>query len=234
MNNIGIILNQDNNNNQSYLGKFYQRNRLEFPVIRKIYEQIETSKMNSNTNNQIIVENSLNNSKNNSIVNDITISDEGYVNANANDIENEIINKQMNNDNEDIIILDKSNYTSIKNKGELNVDNLDTIDTVGTVGTVGTVDTIGAVSTLGTLGAVDTVGTVGTLAAVDTLDTANIPLHKNDEPKIDNTNKITKNNKISNVLDLVQFNNSELVFLWLSSVLLLFSIEYNIFKNFVS
>jgi hypothetical protein len=39
MNNIGIILNQDNNNNQSYLGKFYQRNRLEFPVIRKIYEQ---------------------------------------------------------------------------------------------------------------------------------------------------------------------------------------------------
>ena len=42
MNNIGIILNQDNN--QSYLGKFYNRNTLEFPVIRKIYEQIELNK----------------------------------------------------------------------------------------------------------------------------------------------------------------------------------------------
>ena len=56
MNNIGIILNQDNNN-QSYLGKFYQRNQLEFPVIRKIYEQSESSKNLIINNNQNILEN---------------------------------------------------------------------------------------------------------------------------------------------------------------------------------
>lgn len=208
MNNIGIILNQDNNN-QSYLGKFYQRNQLEFPVIRKIYEQSETSKNLISNNNQknILENNNLNetnlsasannnlNETNRSVSANNNVNDDGYVNAVINDIENyienETINKQVNGYNDDIIILDKSNYTSVKNDDVLNTD---------------------------------------------ISDTANTMLHNNDQPKIDNNKSsvVTENIKISNQSDTFSFNNSELLFLWLSSILLIFSLEYYITINILS
>ena len=50
MDNIEIILNQ--NKNINYLGKFYNRGKLEFPILRKIYESSELTKSNlPNSNN---------------------------------------------------------------------------------------------------------------------------------------------------------------------------------------
>lgn len=51
MDNIEIILNQ--NKNVNYLGKFYNRNKLEFPILRKIYENAELSKSTSPIPNNI-------------------------------------------------------------------------------------------------------------------------------------------------------------------------------------
>ena len=106
MNNIGIILNQDKN--QPYLGKFYNRNTLEFPVIRKIYEQIELNRNNEN-NSHIDIKNlspkddSTNANIINSIsMNDISILDDDHMEHLA-IIENYNIQKQPDNINSNII-----------------------------------------------------------------------------------------------------------------------------------
>ena len=110
MNNIGIILNQDKN--QPYLGKFYNRNTLEFPVIRKIYEQIEMNRNNEN-NSHIDLTNlspkndGANTNTNTNIINpisanDISIIDEGCMEHVA-VIENNNIQKQPENINSNII-----------------------------------------------------------------------------------------------------------------------------------
>ena len=215
MNNIGIILNQDNN--QSYLGKFYNRNRLEFPVIRKIYEQIETNKNNEN----IVLKNQINNDEKNISNTTITPSanEEEYVNTNMAEIEKEILNKtdketskdinslinpntiNINNeiDNDDIIVLDNNYFVSKINKTELNIE---------------------------------------------TSNKYNIKI-KNDELDLSNThnninevnNYIDKNekNELPELPELqfkYKFNSRELIFLWLSSIVLIVSIEYNLYSFF--
>ena len=191
MNNIGIILNQDNN--QSYLGKFYNRNRLEFPVIRKIYEQIETSKNNGSKNQNLVLTNqNINLEKNNLDVNTNTaIIGNEYVDEIPHD---NIINELTNSNNDEIIILDKSYYASIKNNSELSIDTYN--------------------------------------LELNTKDTSYINTAINDTP-INNKNK-----KLVNIIPVVdiksKFNNSELLFLWLSSILLMLSLKYNIFTNIFS
>jgi len=182
MNNFGIILNQDNN--QSYLGKFYNRNRLEFPVIRKIYEQIENNKTTEQSNNQNIVnedktilhlqETNINEYTN--IINDKNLGDKI-------DIKLQYTNSEL----EDIIILDKTICES-KINNEL-IDN----------------------------------NTSNNESQNKDINLKKISLVKN---IIDSNLKNHKTNYYFN------FNTKELLFLWLSSILVIYKIEFYLTKIF--
>ena len=215
MNNIGIILNQDNN--QSYLGKFYNRNRLEFPVIRKIYEQIETTKNNEN----IVLKNQINNTENN--ISNATIipnaNEEEFVNTNMAEIEKEILNKTDKETCNDINSLINPNNININNE----IDNDDII----------ILDNNYCVSKI-----------TKTELNLETSNKYNIKI-KNDDLDLSNTdnninevnNYIDKNekNELPDLQFKYKFNSRELIFLWLSSIVLIVSIEYNLnsfFKNY--
>jgi hypothetical protein len=178
MNNIGIILNQDNN--QSYLGKFYNRNRLEFPVIRKIYEQIETNKNVDNTEKNI----------SNTTITTKSIEEE-QLKTNSTEIKKEIVNKidieTCNDldirDNDDIIVLDNNYVVSKINKTELNTENNE-------------------------------------LELFDNISQVNNYIDKSEK------------NELPNLQLEHKFNNRELIFLWLSSIVLIVSIEYNLYSLF--
>lgn len=212
MNNIGIILNQDNN--QSYLGKFYNRNRLDFPIIRKIYEQIETN--NNNENN--VLKNQIIDIEKKNISDTTTIPNMNEVNID--EIENEILNKankqqycELNNlmypntvniyneidkgENDDIIVLDNYSVSNI-NKTELNIEKSNKYD----------------------------------------IQIENNKAHNSDQQNSceigDYIDKNIENEKPS-LQFKYKYNNKELIFLWLSSIVILVSIEYNLcsfFKNY--
>ena len=149
MNNIGIILNQDKN--QPYLGKFYNRNTLEFPVIRKIYDQIEMSRHNENNSLSDITNLS---PKNNNV----------NTNTNTNTNTNAINILSIN----DIAILHDDPIEQVN----INSNIIDTINPI-------------------------------------------LEIEK------------TEQNKYN-------LNKYEIVFLWMSSILLISSLHYNIFKNMFS
>jgi hypothetical protein len=187
MNNFGIILNQDNN--QSYLGKFYNRNTLEFPVIRKIYEKIENNKskeLSNNINENVAMEDrnilyleNNNNEYTNNINNKITI-DKIDINLENNNL-----------DSEDIIILDKINGES-KINNELIDNNTNNIE-----------------------------------QKKNELYTENIP-----SSYLEIGKKIEKEIEKENQSSYFNFNSKEVIFLWISSILIIYNIEYNILKFF--
>ena len=241
MNNIGIILNQDNK--PSYLGKFYNRNQLEFPVIRKIYEQIEFNKSNIAYNNK-----NINYEKK---ILDINTVDNEYVYKNKNDIEIDDTDKdeidkydidkddtynQVNQIADDgIIILDKSNYASVKKYSELTIDttNLDTsnLDTSN-------LDTSNLDSSVLDTSHVYTNNIQQSIIEPSNREPFNIEASKinlsiTEPPKLFRSYRNIMNN-LHMVEFKCKFNNSELIFLWLSSILLIYSSELYIFKNFFS
>lgn len=169
MNNFGIILNQDNN--QSYLGKFYNRNRLEFPVIRKIYEQIEINK-NTETNNTIINNDSVNNK-----LKDINNLNDQIILEKIEDI---------NTQSDDLIILENKVCESIINNEYCNNELSNA--------------------------------------------TPNITPSHLDKIEIDKLNIAKSSTNIEKKNDYFEFNTKQIIFLWLSSLLIIYSIEYKLFK----
>jgi lipopolysaccharide export LptBFGC system permease protein LptF len=218
MNNIGIILNQDNNN-QSYLGKFYNRNTLEFPVIRKIYEQIELNKTN---NNPTLVDknNSFNHEPKNDYINsnigfdetlksitDKIIIENEYTDTNNDEIDSVNINHEIQNNSNEIIILDKGDYISVKNSHETNLDAPATDLSHSEFSTSELSNKI-----------------------INSKDLYHIENHNYNECVVNNNGKNVSHH-LTNFTFKYNFNTSELVFLWLSSILLMVSIEMNVFKN---
>jgi hypothetical protein len=200
MNNIGIILNQDNN--QSYLGKFYNRNTLEFPVIRKIYEQIELNKTNA-TNNPIIIEKINNGNLETKNIDNMPIASPELANITHNDnideIEVESINNTLNINSNEIIILDNTENIYAKNKNELDFDPSE-IDQSKKI--------------------------------PNNIDTSNIQNISDNDIIVSDNKDALQSSQIFQVK--YNFSTNELVFLWLSSLLLMVSLELNVFKNFFS
>jgi hypothetical protein len=151
MDNIEIILNQ--NKNVNYLGKFYNRNKLEFPILRKIYE-------NNELNNRISpIPNNIN-----------TIEIINTIDKNSKVNENSKLDENSNKLDKDGIIMDNE-VIIIKN----DVDNIKPIETF---------------------------------------------------------NKLYIDEKTQDIKgDSYLLSKSKTIFLWLSSLIVMFAIEQHIFKN---
>lgn len=121
MDNIEIILNQ--NKNVNYLGKFYNRNKLEFPILRKIYENAELNKSTSPIANNINTAETINNVETINIIDKNSKIDE---NSNKLDKDGVIIDDEVviiKNDVANIKPIDTFNKSPIDEKTQdINVD----------------------------------------------------------------------------------------------------------------